>query len=69
MANPRPIITKEFIEKQFKPISDLPSEKLAKKAVAVKLPESVDAKIRALPQKQRIEWIRRVLTEAALTEL
>ena len=69
MANPSPTITKEFLEKQFKPISELPDEKLASKPVAVKLPTSIDEKIRKLPQKQRIEWLRRVLTEAAQAEL
>lgn len=69
MPNPRPRITKDFLEKQFKPISDLPEEKLAKQSLAVKLPQSIDKKIRALPQKERIEWLRRVLIDAANKEL
>ena len=69
MPNPNPKITKDFIEKQFKAISDLPPEKLAKQYVAVKLPQSIDKKIRALPQKDRIEWLRRVLIDAANKEL
>ncbi len=69
MPNPNPKITKGFIEKQFKPVSDLPREKLAKQSLAVKLPQSIDQKIRAMPQKERIEWLRRVLIDAANKEL
>ena len=69
MPNPNPKITPEFLEKQFKPVSELPDEKLAKNPISVKLAESVDAKIRALPRKKRIEWLRRVLTEATEAEL
>lgn len=69
MPNPNPRQTEEFKAKQFQPVAPLPDEKLASKPIAVKLGESVDAAIRALPQKERIVWLRRVLTEAARAEL
>lgn len=58
-----------FIAAQFQPISELPEEKLARQPLAVKVPESVDTLVRQLPQKTRIEWLRRVICEAAQAEL
>ncbi|NEZ60349.1 hypothetical protein [Adonisia turfae] len=68
-GNPHPTLTQEFIAAQFKPVSDLPQEKLAKQPLAVKVPESVYLSVMKLPQKIRIEWLRRVICEAAHSEL
>lgn len=42
---------------------------LARKATGVKLPEDIDAMVRALPVAERSAWLRRIITEAALKEL
>lgn len=68
MPNPNPIQTKQFLEKQFKPQGEILSDKpLSKKAIAVKLPEDIDAAVRAIPDSAA--WLRRVITEAARREL
>lgn len=70
MANPRPIQTEEFKAKRFRPQAEIPgNQPLAKKATGVKLPVDVDAAIRALPEKERVMWLRRVLCDAARAEL
>ncbi|MEM9214677.1 MAG: hypothetical protein AAGD25_10055 [Cyanobacteria bacterium P01_F01_bin.150] len=69
MPNPHPVQTTEFKTKQFKPISELPDEPLAKQPLAVKVPQSIDAWVRSKSQKERIEWLRGVITDAALKEM
>lgn len=70
MPNPRPTQTEEFKNKQFKAVGDVPEGvKLGKTAIAAKVPEDVEKLILSLPKAERISWIRRVLTEAARTEL
>lgn len=70
MANPSPVQTEEFIARQFKPKGEIPGDQpLAKKATGVKLPVDVDAAIRALPEKERVSWLRRVICDAARAEL
>ena len=67
-GNRNPIQTEEFRRKQFKPQGEIPGGgRLAKKAIAVKLPEDVDAAIRALPNSA--EWLRKVICAAAHQEL
>ncbi len=62
MPNPRPIQTEEFKKKRFQR-QDETTEPLADKALSVRLPLSVDAKIRNLPK--RGAWLRKVISEAA----
>ena len=69
-GNPSPVQTKEFKSKQFKPKGDVPGDyPLAKKVTGVKLPVDVDEAIRELPEKERISWLRRVICDAARSEL
>lgn len=68
-GNHNPIQSPEFKAKQFKPVSDLPEEKLAPQPIAVKVGESIHAVVMKLPQKERINWLRRVITKAAIEEL
>ncbi|NJM66242.1 MAG: hypothetical protein HC851_11580 [Acaryochloris sp. RU_4_1] len=68
-GNRKPVQTPEFKAKQFKPVSDLPDEKLAPKPLAVKVGGSVYQAVVGLPQKEKINWLRRVITEAARQEL
>ena len=67
-GNPRPIQTEKFKEGWFKPQGEIPpGEKLASKMLAVRVTESIDAAVRALPEKSA--WLRRVISEAAKREL
>ncbi len=68
-GNPNPIQTKEFRNHQFKPVSTLPKEPLAKQPVSLKVEQSVWELIQTLPRKDRIEWLRRVIGDAARNEL
>lgn len=65
-GNPHPIQTEEFKARQYKPQGDVKGN-LAKKAIAVKLPEDVDKAVRTVPHMAA--WLRRVITEAAQREL
>lgn len=70
MPNPSPRQTEAFEAKKFKAIAPLPEgEKLGKRPISAKVPEDVEALIFALPQKERVHWLRRVLTDAARKDL
>ncbi len=62
MPNPHPIQTEEFKQKRFQRQDDT-TEKLSDKALSVRLPLSVDVKVRKLPN--RGAWLRKVISEAA----
>lgn len=49
--------------------STVGTEKLSKKVFGVRLPESVAAVIEGLDSTKRVEWLRRVITDAARAEL
>lgn len=69
-GNPSPIQTEEFKQKRFRPVGDIPGDSpLSKKVIGVKLPVDVTEAIEALPKEERVSWLRRVLSEAARTEL
>lgn len=69
-GNPSPVQTKDFKAKQYKPLGEIPGDyPLAKNAMMVKLPIDVDQAIRALPKEERISWLRRVICDAARSEL
>jgi hypothetical protein len=68
-GNPSPVQTKEFKSHKFRPVSDLPDEPLSSKPLAVKVGESIHNIVVSLPQRDRINWLRRVITEAAQREL
>lgn len=68
MPNPSPRQTEEFKAQQYQPQGDVSGlQPLAKKPLCVKLPEDVDAVVRSLPNTA--EWLRRVVVDAARTEL
>lgn len=69
-GNPSPVQTEEFKAKQFKPVGEIPGNyPLAKKVTGVRLPIDVHDAIRALPEKERVIWLRRVICDAANREL
>jgi hypothetical protein len=68
-GNPSPVQTKEFKAHKFIPLSDLPDEPLSSKPLAIKVGESIHNMVVSLPQRDRINWLRRVITEAAQREL
>ncbi len=71
MGNPNPIQTKEFKAKQYKAKGEIPSDlPLSKKMTGVRLPLDIeDAIIRALPQEERVPWLRKVICDAVRAEL
>ena len=69
-GNPSPVQTKEFKAKQFKPRGEIPGDyPLAKKVTGVKLPVDVHEAIASLPDKERISWLRKVICDAARSQL
>lgn len=70
MGNPNPVQTEEFKEKRFKARGEIPgNQPLARRVMGVRLPVDIDAAIRALPDEERVPWLRRVICDAAKTEL
>ncbi len=69
-GNPNPVQTEEFKKKRFQPVGEIPGDQpLAKKVTGVKLPLDVHEAIRALPTKERVTWLRKVICDAARDEL
>lgn len=69
-GNPSPVQTKEFKAKQFKPVGEIPGNyPLSKTVTGVRLPTDIHDAIRALPEKERVIWLRRVICDAAKSEL
>lgn len=66
MANPSPVQNERLRAKQFKRLNP-DSEPLASRQIQVRLPESIDAIVRKVPDKAT--WLRRIITEAAKREL
>lgn len=65
MPNPNPVQSQTFVEKQYKAQGNL-KEPLSKKAIAVKLPQSLDPIVRTLPSPAA--WIREAIAEKAERE-
>jgi hypothetical protein len=55
---------KEFIEQQFKPVSDVPLEPLSKRDIQVKVGQSVYDYLMTLPQRDRINLVRKAIDSA-----
>jgi hypothetical protein len=55
---------KEFVEQQFKPLSDLPNEPLAKNPFSIKLGQSTHDYLMALPPRDRINLVRKAIDSA-----
>ncbi|MEO0648707.1 MAG: hypothetical protein AAFZ17_21555 [Cyanobacteria bacterium J06650_10] len=69
MSNPNPVQSEEFLRKRFQPAKDIPEGvQLAKKPRCVKLPETVDAAIEAMPKKERSAWIRQAIWKVAIEQ-
>jgi hypothetical protein len=66
MPNPNPVQTEKFKSTWFRCDEDVDGE-LSKIALSAKVPISIDAIVRSLPNKSA--WLRRVITEAARREL
>ena len=65
-GNPTPVQSVCFEESQYQAEdSDVYEYPLSKKDTAVKLPEDLDAVLRAMPSKKKAAWIRRTLYNAA----
>lgn len=68
-GNPNPVLTPEFLAQRIQPIGDMPDEPLGEKPLAVRVGRSIYESVSALSQRDRINWLRRVITEAAQREL
>ncbi|WP_138503404.1 hypothetical protein [Nostoc sp. PA-18-2419] len=64
MSNPIPVQSEEFKEYQFKGYTEELTEPLAKKVTGLKLPQSIHDALHALPQEERVRYLRRIITEA-----
>lgn len=69
MSNLAPIQSEEFKEYQFKGYTEELTEPLAKKVTGVKLPQSIHDALHALPQEERVKYLRRVICEAVKRDL
>lgn len=69
MPNPSPVASPGFVAARKKPIGETPNEPLARRSLCIKVGQSTHEKVMALPQAERITWLRRVITEAAQREL
>ncbi len=56
-------------KQQFKGYTQELTEPLAKKVTGVKLPQSIHDAIHTLPQKERVTYLRRIITEAVKRDL
>ncbi len=63
MANPNPVMPPKFIEAMRKRYGDVPGE-LSRKVTGIKLPVNVDTRLRQLPDKDRVIWLRGVILDA-----
>ncbi len=68
MANPNPIQTEKLKAKQFKAYGkvDVP---LAKKATQIKLPIDVQEALDKMPSKDRVIYLRSLISEAVRRDL
>ena len=69
MSNPKPVQTEGFIEQQFKVYAEELTEPLSKKVTGVKLPQSIHDALHALPQEERVKYLRRIICEAVKRDL
>ncbi len=58
-----------FHKNNYKPISDRPLGKLARKPISVKLEEDIDQYLRELSQKERVVFLRETITKAVKAKL
>ncbi len=70
MPNPNPKQTEGFKKQQYKLVGEElpPGEKLSRKSIGIKFPESIDTWLRSLPVAERGAWLRKVVWEAAQKE-
>ncbi|MFN6560021.1 MAG: hypothetical protein RMY28_009455 [Nostoc sp. ChiSLP01] len=69
MSNPTPVQSEGFKEQQFKGYTEELTESLAKKVTGVKLPQSIHDALHALPQEERVKYLRRIISEAVKRDL
>ncbi|RCJ20160.1 hypothetical protein A6S26_05410 [Nostoc sp. ATCC 43529] len=69
MSNPTPVQSQSFKEQQFKGYTEELTEPLAKKVTGLKLPQSVHDALHALPQEERVKYLRRIICEAVERDL
>ena len=69
MSNPNPTQTEGFKGQQFKVYGEELTEPLSKKVTGLKLPQSIHDALHALPQEERVKYLRRVISDAVKRDL
>ncbi|MEH2033386.1 MAG: hypothetical protein V7K67_27825 [Nostoc sp.] len=69
MTNPTPVQSEGFKKQQFKVYDEELTEPLSKKVTGLKLPQSIHDALHALPQEERVKYLRRVICEAVKQDL
>ncbi|PHV61064.1 hypothetical protein [Cyanobacterium aponinum] len=62
MANKSPVMTKEFENAKIKAIGT--TEKMGSKVFGIRFPEDVEKELLAMPQKERVPFIRELVIDA-----
>jgi hypothetical protein len=68
-GNPNPVLTPESLAQRIQPIGDMPDEPLGEKPLAARVGKSIYESVATLSQCDRINWLRRIITETAQREL
>jgi hypothetical protein len=63
-GNPNPVRTEEFYENQFKQVAPVYGEKLSRKVWSIKLPVDVSEKLAQMDRSERVDLMRRAITDA-----
>lgn len=66
-GNPNPVQTDEFKKKRFQPYGTV-DQPLSNRVLGVRLPLDVDAILFAMPPKERVAWVRKIITDAVRQE-
>ncbi|MEH2384873.1 MAG: hypothetical protein V7K14_03575 [Nostoc sp.] len=69
MTNPTPVQSEGFKKQQFKVYDEEMTEPLSKKVTGLKLPQSIHDALHALPQEERVKYLRQVICEAVKRDL
>jgi len=65
MPNPNPVMTKEFKERQIKPVGEVPGKyPLGRKQLNLRLPIDVEDYLGKLSKEERVPWIRNLIVTA-----
>ena len=67
-GNPNPVQTPKFKKHQFRPYGEV-DQPLGSKVWGLRLPVDVEARLKTMPDRDRVDWMRKTLVQAARKEL